>query len=233
MKRVTTSIAYIFTILFLFSYHVLAIADDGVTYDESPGEHNPIYSYDFNNTNPATYPSNTEKEISMARNDSYTDDYVSHSPGGKKKNNISHHSSYFSRLPQHITGYNEKVIIINPRKHVWGAYSANGELLRAGLASAGSSFCRDLGRPCRTRPGVFRIQSLGSSACVSTRFPIGKGGAPMPYCMFFNGNQALHGSHELAEGNISHGCVRISVDDAYWVRFNFANVGTKVIVMSY
>lgn len=55
----------------------------------------------------------------------------------------------------------------------------------------------------------------------------------MPYCMFFNGNQALHGSHELAEGNISHGCVRISVDDAYWVRFNFANVGTKVIVMSY
>ncbi len=55
----------------------------------------------------------------------------------------------------------------------------------------------------------------------------------MPYCMFFNGNQGLHGSHELAEGNISHGCVRISVDDAYWVRFNFANIGTKIIVMSY
>ncbi len=44
----------------------------------------------------------------------------------------------------------------------------------------------------------------------------------MPYCMFFNGNQGLHGSPYVMEGNVSHGCVRLSVSDAEWLRFNFA-----------
>ncbi len=141
-------------------------------------------------------------------------------------------SSYTSRLPS-TSGYGEKVIIINPRKHVWGAYSADGKLLRAGLATAGSSWCPDIHRACRTRSGTFRIYTLGSRSCYSKRYPVGRGGAPMPYCMFFNGNQGLHGSHEIAEANLSHGCVRISVSDAEWVRFNFATIGTKVVVMSY
>ena len=55
----------------------------------------------------------------------------------------------------------------------------------------------------------------------------------MPYCVFFNKNQGLHGSQYVMEGNQSHGCVRLSVDDAEWVRFNFANIGTKVIVRPY
>lgn len=141
-------------------------------------------------------------------------------------------SSYASRLSP-TAHYGEKVIIINPRRHVWGAYSADGKLLRAGLATAGSSWCPDIHRACRTRSGTFRIYTLGSRSCYSKRYPVGRGGAPMPYCMFFNGNQGLHGSHEIAEANLSHGCVRISVSDAEWVRFNFATIGTKVIVMSY
>jgi lipoprotein-anchoring transpeptidase ErfK/SrfK len=61
------------------------------------------------------------------------------------------------------------------------------------------------------------------------------GGAPMPYCMFFNRNQALHGSpdHEVVDGNISHGCVRMHVPEAEWLRYNFVHVGTKVIVRPY
>jgi lipoprotein-anchoring transpeptidase ErfK/SrfK len=55
----------------------------------------------------------------------------------------------------------------------------------------------------------------------------------MPYCMFFNGNQGLHGSYNVVDGNASHGCVRMTVSDAEWVRFNFANIGTKVIVRPY
>lgn len=153
------------------------------------------------------------------------------------KTKTSHHrkkvySSYGSRLAQ-TSNYGEKVIIINPRKHVWGAYSADGKLLRAGLATAGSSWCPDIHRACRTRSGTFRIYTLGSRSCYSKRYPVGRGGAPMPYCMFFNGNQGLHGSNQLAEANLSHGCVRISVSDAAWVRFNFATIGTKVIVTSY
>jgi hypothetical protein len=142
-------------------------------------------------------------------------------------------SSYSHRLPSKILTQGERVIIVDPKIHTWGAYSSTGILLRAGLASAGSKWCADLERPCRTKAGIFRINSLGNQDCVSSRYPIDVGGAPMPYCMYFNGNQALHGSNELAEDNISHGCVRISVQDAEWLRFDFARVGTKVIIKSY
>lgn len=138
------------------------------------------------------------------------------------------------RLPIQISPPGEKVIVIDPKQHAWGAYSASGQLLRSGLASAGAKWCRDRGRPCRTKTGSFRIFSLGDESCVSSIYPLNEGGgAPMPYCMFFNGNQGLHGSNQLAEANISHGCVRVSVSDARWIRFDFARMGTKIIVKSY
>ena len=135
-------------------------------------------------------------------------------------------------MPQRIyTG--EKTILIDPNVHAWGAYDADGYLVRAGLATAGSDWCGDINRACHTRPGSFRIFSLGSEACKSSIYPLPKGGAPMPYCMFFNGNQGLHGSYQVVEGNVSHGCVRLQVFDAKWIRFDFARVGTKVIVKPY
>ena len=127
----------------------------------------------------------------------------------------------------------EKYIVVNPRTHRWSALTADGRVIHSGLATAGSSWCDDLGHPCRTKTGTFRIMSLGDSDCVSKKFPLGEGGAPMPYCMYFNGGQALHGSHELAYANISHGCVRMSVSDARWIRFHFAEIGTKVIIKPY
>lgn len=141
-------------------------------------------------------------------------------------------ANYASRLPQNITT-REKVIVIDPRVHAWGAYDSGGNLLRAGLATAGSSWCPDIKRACRTRAGSFRIKSLGSAGCKSTIYPLPRGGAPMPYCMFFNGHQGLHGSPYTVEGNVSHGCVRVRVDDAEWIRFDFARIGTKIIVRSY
>lgn len=140
--------------------------------------------------------------------------------------------NYASRLPQKINT-REKVIVINPNVHAWGAYDSNGNLVRAGLATAGASWCSDIKRACKTRAGSFRIQSLGARSCKSSIYPLPKGGAPMPYCMFFNGNQGLHGSPYVMEGNASHGCVRMRVEDAEWMRFNFARIGTKVIVKSY
>lgn len=144
-------------------------------------------------------------------------------------------------LPSHIRSHGEKVIIVDPNSHEWGAYSPDGSLIRSGVATAGSKWCRDLGRPCKTRAGVFRIFSLGSSGCRSSKFPLPHGGAPMPYCMFFNGGQGLHGSHEVVRGNVSHGCVRMHVEDARWLRFDFVEGprasngyrGTKVIVRPY
>lgn len=141
-------------------------------------------------------------------------------------------SNYADRLPAQInTG--ERTVLIDPNVHAWGAYNSDGQLVRAGLATAGGYYCSDVGRGCKTSAGRFRIQSLGAASCKSSRYPLPRGGAPMPYCMFFNGNQGLHGSPYVMEGNVSHGCVRLSVDDAEWLRFNFANIGTKVIVKPY
>lgn len=142
--------------------------------------------------------------------------------------------NYAARIPQHINT-KEKVVVVDPNVHVWGAYGSDGNLIKAGLATAGSDYCRDLGRRCHTKAGTFRINSLGSPNCKSSLFPMPHGGAPMPYCMFFNHSQALHGTPnpEVVEGNISHGCVRMHIPDAEWMRYNFATVGTKVIVKPY
>lgn len=142
-------------------------------------------------------------------------------------------TNYASRMPSSISPIGEKAIIVNPNVHAWGAYDASGNLIRGGIATSGSDWCPDLHRRCHTKSGSFRIQSLGAASCKSHIFPIPHGGAPMPYCMFFNGGQGLHGSYEVADANLSHGCVRLHVDDAEWIRFNFANVGTKVIVKPY
>ena len=141
---------------------------------------------------------------------------------------------YDARLPSTINTH-EKVIVINPNVHAWGAYDSSGNLIRSGLATAGSSWCSDIKRACKTRAGHFRIQSLGNASCKSSIYPLPRGGAPMPYCMFFNGNQGLHGSpsSRVVEGNISHGCVRMHIEDARWIRHEFATIGTKVIVKPY
>lgn len=139
---------------------------------------------------------------------------------------------YTVRLPQHLNT-SEKVVLVDPNVHAWGAYACDGTLIKAGLVTAGADYCPDLHRKAHTHPGVFRISRLGDASCKSHIFPLGKGGAPMPYCMFFNKGQALHGSHELAEDNLSHGCVRLHVSDAEWIRYNFAQIGTKVIVKAY
>ncbi len=144
-----------------------------------------------------------------------------------------HGSSYGGSMPGQISSSGEKVIIIDPRIHEFGAYDANGNLLRSGTVTAGGSWCPDIHRSCRTRSGTFRIYTLGSESCRSHKYPLPRGGAPMPYCMFFNGNQGLHGSYQVVRGNVSHGCVRLHVGDAEWIRYNFARIGTKVVVRPY
>lgn len=135
----------------------------------------------------------------------------------------------------------EKTIIVDPHEHVWGAYNANGKLIRWGIATAGAQYCRDVKGSCRTTKGYFRIYSLGGANCISHKYPFPDGGAPMPYCMYFNGGQALHGSHSVEFDNISHGCIRIHIDDAKWLRHHFVEgpntvnyfKGTRIIIGSY
>ena len=148
----------------------------------------------------------------------------------------------FAPFPTQIPSPSEKVVMVDPNEFAWAAYDATGHLVRWGPASCGADYCRDIQDECRTHAGSFRVYSLGDIDCYSTKFPLPDGGAPMPYCMYFQNGQALHGEPRGLPGhNASHGCVRMYVNDAEWLRYSFIEGpnsknhyrGTKVIVKDY
>lgn len=149
---------------------------------------------------------------------------------GVTKKRSSHSTS---NMPATISPLGEKAIIVNPKKHTWGAYTANGKLIRSGTATSGAKRCPEDDSSCRTAVGRFRIFRMGDSDCYSKQYPIPNGGAPMPYCMFFNGGQAIHGSNAVYRQNASHGCVRVEPWEAEWIRYEFAQQGTLVIIQPY
>jgi len=148
----------------------------------------------------------------------------------------------FSPFPATIKAPGQKIIYVDPAVLAWGAYDANGNLVRWGPASLGSDWCRDLGHRCHSPVGAFHVYQKGSVDCKSTKFPLPRGGAPMPYCMFFHGGFALHGEPDGLPGdNVSHGCVRLFVSDAEWLSEQFVDppnpndryLGTEVVVEPY
>lgn len=125
----------------------------------------------------------------------------------------------------------EKVVVVSLHELAWGAYDPSGQLVAWGPVSGGRGYCPDTGSYCRTKPGKFTFYTKQGGGCVSTKFPVGRGGAPMPYCMFFHGGFAMHGSYEVPGYNASHGCVRMYSSDAKWLNQNFVELGkTKVII---
>lgn len=132
-----------------------------------------------------------------------------------------------------------KQIIVDQDKLAWGAYNEQGRLVKWGPVSSGSDRCSDNSSPtCRTQPGIYRVYSKESKDCKSGVFPLGRGGAKMPYCMYFHKGLALHGSDDIPGYRASHGCIRMFTRDAQWLNLNFVDLsnegnqylGTKVIV---
>lgn len=144
-----------------------------------------------------------------------------------------------SPMARQIPAPGRKVVIFNPQVNAFGAYDADGQLVRWGPAAGGRDWCSDLDRPCHTTGGTYTIYTKSGVNCKSSIFPIPKGGAPMPYCMFFHGGYAIHGSPEVPGFNASHGCIRVFFGDAQWLNQDFVDVsgdgypGTKVVVESY
>ncbi len=136
-------------------------------------------------------------------------------------------------FPQKRKSTGNRVFIFSPRKLMWAAYSSNGTLLKTGRASGGKGYCPDVRRSCRTPRGSFKIYSKGSPSCRSSKYPLGRGGAPMPYCMFFYRGYAIHGSPNVPNHNASHGCIRVRPDAAKWLSQNFIRHGTTVLVTPY
>jgi lipoprotein-anchoring transpeptidase ErfK/SrfK len=137
-------------------------------------------------------------------------------------------------LPKQLTtSAGERMFVFAPRLRMWAAYDKSGNRVAFGRANGGSDFCQDLGHKCYTPIGTFRVQSKGSASCISKKFPLPRGGAPMPYCMHFGGGFAIHGSPGISYVNGSHGCIRVTTPAAAWLSHNFINHGTKVVVLSY
>jgi hypothetical protein len=133
---------------------------------------------------------------------------------------------------------NERQIIVDQDKLAWAAYDDTGELVKWGPIASGRDKCSDSANSCRTLTGVYRVFSKEDSNCKSDVFPIGRGGAKMPYCMYFHKGFALHGADDIPGYRASHGCVRMFVQDAKWLNLNFVetsnegnqHMGTKVVV---
>lgn len=136
-------------------------------------------------------------------------------------------------LPGQRKATGKRVFVFDPRNLVWGAYSTSGKLINSGRASGGKGYCSDVKRSCRTPRGTFSVHSKGSSSCRSSKYPLGRGGAPMPYCMFFHRGYGIHGSPNVPNHNASHGCIRVKPDAARWLSKNFIRHGTTVIVKPY
>ena len=132
----------------------------------------------------------------------------------------------------------EKQIIVDQDKLAWGAYDTNGKLLNWGPIASGRDNCPDSKKSCRTMSGIFRMFSKENSRCTSDVYPVGRGGAPMPYCMYFHKGFAMHGSNDIPGYRASHGCVRMFTRDAKWLNEEFVDIstdendqrGTQVIV---
>lgn len=133
----------------------------------------------------------------------------------------------------------EKQIIVDQDKLAFAAYDEKGNLVKWGPISSGSDRCSDNSSPtCRTKTGIYRVFSKENKHCKSGKFPLGRGGAKMPYCMYFHKGLALHGSNDIPGRRASHGCIRMFTRDAKWLNLNFVDLsddennwlGTKVVV---
>lgn len=135
-------------------------------------------------------------------------------------------------FPHRISPRASNLIKVDLSELAWGAYDQKGYLVNWGPISGGKNYCPDVGRSCRTITGTYTVYSKKGPECKSSRFPLPRGGAPMPYCMHFQGGFALHASATVPGYNASHGCVRMFSEDALWLNRDFVRVGnTKVSVV--
>lgn len=133
--------------------------------------------------------------------------------------------------------HGKKLFVFDPRAHAWAAYNRDGKLIAVGKASGGASYCKDIQSECRTVTGSFRIYRKQGPECKSSAYPKRQGapdgGAPMPYCMHFYRGYAIHGSSNVPNKNVSHGCIRVTPHCAEYLNKNFMEIGTRVLVLPY
>ena len=138
-----------------------------------------------------------------------------------------------NQSPTKLRKINQPFFLFNPAINIWSAYNARGKLIGIGKASGGHRYCKGSRKSCKTPVGDFRILRKGTRTCYSTTYPLGKGGAPMPYCMFFKRGYAIHASQSVPDYNASHGCIRVTLSAAKWLHQHFIQSNTLVVVLPY
>ncbi|NNM59499.1 MAG: L,D-transpeptidase [Legionellales bacterium] len=137
-----------------------------------------------------------------------------------------------TEFPKQMPAKGVSVFIFDPHRTTWAVYDENGNLIKTGHGSGGRNYCSDIHRRCHTPVGTFHVYAQEGRGCKSKIFPVGKGGAPMPYCNYFDGGFAVHGSYEVRSYNASHGCIRVYPTDAKWLQ-TILHPGSVVIVKPY
>jgi len=141
-----------------------------------------------------------------------------------------------SPFPEKVKPRDGNFIVVNLSNYSFTAYNKFGYQVYWGPAAPGMDICTDTDTSCVTHTGDFRIFKKGDVNCRSDSFPVGSGGSPMPYCMYFNGGAALHGAYFAGLPN-SHGCVQLFPKDAAWLNLSFVKAGypggTEVIVVKH
>jgi hypothetical protein len=158
--------------------------------------------------------------------------YYSNNRYAADDDNDTNKEANINRAPFASKIANRNLIKVDLGKLAWGAYDDEGNLVKWGRASGGKNYCSDIKRGCKTITGTFTIYRKQGPECKSNRFPVGKGGAPMPYCMHFHGAYAMHGG-QVPNYNASHGCVRLLRQDAQWLNEDFVNVGRTRVNITY
>ena len=151
-------------------------------------------------------------------------------------NNLAHITLMdISPFPSKIANPDQsKFVVVDLGLEAFAAYNAQGELVFWGPATMGREMCPDIGKPCKTVEGSFHIIRKKDVNCQSNTYPLGLGGSAMPYCMFFYGGYAMHGS-QLPGKPSTHGCVGIFDNDARWLNQDFIEAGpngTRIDVIS-
>lgn len=154
---------------------------------------------------------------------------------------VVHHTTHYTLdrrgrayYPVQIHPIGRKLFVFDPKVAAWAAYDAQGKRVMTGSASGGKDMCEDVGKPCRTVTGTFRVYNKRGANCKSGEYPVEtEGGAKMPYCMYFFQGYTIHAGYEVPSYNSSHGCIRVLPSAAKWLNEQFITIGTKVVVLSY
>ena len=136
-----------------------------------------------------------------------------------------------SPFPQHRDTHGHRLLYVDLDKFAFAAYDKEGQRIMWGPASGGKPWCEDTKASCLTATGQFRVFKIKGRECRSGTYPLDtKGGAEMPFCMYYYRGFAIHASTLSGFVNRSRGCIRLFDKDAEWLNQHFVQLGTEVIV---